>query len=235
MSTYVIGDIHGELEQLKCLIAKMNLKDEDKLYILGDVVDRGPNPIKALQYLMTIPNCVCLAGNHEVMMLSNTKLLLRKVDATLLKTLPSEDIERLIHWLNNGAASTISEMTELSSEERNKVIEYVGDFDIYVELEVEGKKYFLVHGGINNFSPDKELDDYEIDDFVWARPDYSESYYEDVIVVTGHTPTFLIPENPNPGYIFKGNNHIAVDCGAFAQKGRLAGICLETGEEFYSR
>ena len=39
--TYVIGDIHGEAEQLKMLLQKMDLKAEDEMYVLGDVVDRG--------------------------------------------------------------------------------------------------------------------------------------------------------------------------------------------------
>ena len=41
------------------------------------------------------------------------------------------------------------------------------------------------------------------------------------------------PEN-NPGYIYKKYHHIAIDCGACFPGGRLAAICLETGEEFYS-
>lgn len=50
-----------------------------------------------------------------------------------------------------------------------------------------------------------------------------------------YTPTQSIEVNPNPGYIYRANNHIALDCCAFYKKGRLAAICLETGEEFYSR
>lgn len=39
-------------------------------YVIGDILDRGPHPIKAMQYLMTLPNCTCLVGNHELMALS---------------------------------------------------------------------------------------------------------------------------------------------------------------------
>ena len=53
MATYVIGDIHGEFEQLKILLETMKFNDNDELYVMGDVVDRGPDPIKTLQYLMT--------------------------------------------------------------------------------------------------------------------------------------------------------------------------------------
>ena len=55
----------------------------------------------------------------------------------------------------------------------------------------------------------------------------------DTYVVTGHTPTQHIAGNPKPGYIYRKNNHIAIDCGASLPGGRLAAICLDTGEEFY--
>lgn len=42
MATYVIGDIHGQLEQLKVLLEKMKFNENDELYVMGDVVDRAP-------------------------------------------------------------------------------------------------------------------------------------------------------------------------------------------------
>lgn len=49
-----------------------------------------------------------------------------------------------------------------------------------------------------------------------------------VVIMSG------IEGNPNPGFIYRYNNHIAIDCGAYYPGGRLAAICLDTGEEFYS-
>lgn len=40
MATYVISDIHGQLEKLETLIERINLKDSDDLYVLGDVVEK---------------------------------------------------------------------------------------------------------------------------------------------------------------------------------------------------
>ncbi|MFR7630014.1 MAG: hypothetical protein ACLUZ6_04950 [Lachnospira eligens] len=48
----------------------------------------------------------------------------------------------------------------------------------------------------------------------------------DVITVTGHTPTRYIEDNPRPGYVYRKNNHIDIDCGAYLPGGRLAAICL---------
>ena len=73
-----------------------------------------------------------------------------------------------------------------------------------------------------------------MEELVWERQDYERRYFEDKYIVTGHTPTQYIPGNPRPGFIFRKNQHIAIDCGAYYPDGRLAAICLDTGEEFYS-
>ena len=78
------------------------------------------------------------------------------------------------------------------------------------------------------------MEGYALNDLVWERPDYSMRYFPDMEVVSGHTPAQLITENPRKGYIFRANGHVAIDCGACFQGGRLAALCLETGEEFYS-
>ena len=43
----------------------------------------------------------------------------------------------------------------------------------------------------------------------------------------------LIADNPRPGFIYKANNHIAIDCGCYLPDGRLSAICLDTLDEFY--
>ncbi len=237
MKTYVIGDIHGEYEQLRTLLQKMNFSEEDRLYILGDVVDRGKHPIKALQFLMQLPNCVCLIGNHEVMAIKCLRLLSNEITEKFIDSLKEQDMLYLLDWMENGADSTINEFQQLSKEEREDVIHFMGEFIAYEELCINGQKYILAHAGLgdNHGHLTTPLEELTLEDFVWYRADYDIPYYDDTIVITGHTPTQYIANNPNPGYIFKANNHIAMDCGACSPKGRLAGICLETGEEYYSR
>jgi serine/threonine protein phosphatase 1 len=67
MATYVTSDLHGEYDRFIRLLDEIDLKEEDTLFVLGDVIDRGPHPIKLLQKLMTMPNVICLVGNHELM------------------------------------------------------------------------------------------------------------------------------------------------------------------------
>lgn len=91
----------------------------------------------------------------------------------------------------------------------------------------------MVHAGLGNFSPQKDIEEYSLHDLVWERADYEKCYFEDMYVVSGHTPTQLIEKNPRPGFIYQKNHHIAIDCGACFPDGRLAAFCLDTGEEFY--
>ena len=64
---YVISDIHGCYDEYIELLKKINFCDEDELYILGDVVDRGAEPIKVLQDMMLRANVYPILGNHDYM------------------------------------------------------------------------------------------------------------------------------------------------------------------------
>ena len=69
MSTYVLSDIHGEKDRFEAMLETIGFSQEDTLYILGDVVDRGPDGISILRRIMNMPNVYMLLGNHEDMML----------------------------------------------------------------------------------------------------------------------------------------------------------------------
>ena len=111
--------------------------------------------------------------------------------------------------------------------------DYLGEFSLYETLEINGNKYILIHGGLGNFSKDKKLEDYTIHEIVWTLTNYDEAYFDDIYVITGHTPTQFIEANDKPGFIYRKNNHIAIDCGACHPDGRLAAIRLDDGEEYY--
>lgn len=183
---------------------------------------------------MTMPNAICIAGNHEVMALECLEFLLQEISDKAIENLDQVTLDKLVTWQYNGASTTINEFRKLSVSEREDVIAFIQDFSAYEEMSVGEKEYLLVHAGLGNFSPEKDLSEYTIHDLVWDRGVLGEKYFDDVITITGHTPTMGIPGNPHPGYIFKLNNRIYIDCGACFPGGRLAAFCLDTGEEFYS-
>lgn len=54
------------------------------MYVLGDVVDRGKNPVKTLLKMMEMPNVIPIAGNHEQMMLECMSVLIKEVKMRIL-------------------------------------------------------------------------------------------------------------------------------------------------------
>ena len=231
---YVMSDIHGMYDQFVEVLGMIQLKDEDTLYVLGDVVDRGPHPIRTLMKLMEMPNVVCIVGNHELMALEGLRFLNTEITEESLTSVDTKMLGNLLSWQSNGCEPTVNEFRKLNAEQRKEIIDFILDFSMYEELTVAGKKYLLVHAGLGDYSPKKQITDYSLKNLVWDRADYDIRYFEDIYVVTGHTPTQFIEGNPNPGYIYRNKNHIAIDCGCSMPGGRLAAICLDTGEEFYS-
>ena len=67
--TYVLSDIHGNLQRFESIMTQINLQTNDTLYVLGDVIDRYAGGIKILRQIMRMPNAEMLIGNHEYMML----------------------------------------------------------------------------------------------------------------------------------------------------------------------
>ena len=234
MSTYVMGDIHGEYEMFLDLLEKIKLAETDTLYVMGDMIDRGEHPMKVLLKLMEMPNAFCLLGNHEMMALECLPFLQREITDQSLAEMEPHFLGNLAAWMQNGGETTINEFRELSPDMREAVMDFLQDLLIYVQLRAGGQEYLLVHAGLGHFAPEKNIEDYSLQELVWERADYARTYYPDRVVITGHTPTWSIEGNPEPGSVYRANHHIAVDCGAGFPDGKLAAVCLETGEVFYA-
>ena len=68
---YVTSDLHGfSLGKFKEFLDGIGFGDEDFLYVLGDVIDRGTDGIKILRWLMSKNNAQLIMGNHEAMLLA---------------------------------------------------------------------------------------------------------------------------------------------------------------------
>lgn len=229
---YCISDLHGQFKQFNEMLELINFNEEDTLYVLGDVIDRGPESLKILENMMKRSNIHPLFGNHEYMMLSSIDFLMQEITEKSLKKMEDYQLDAIENWFNNGGEATFSEFIHYSKEKRNELLNYLGEFLLYEEVEVNGNQFVLTHGGIGNFSENTPLENYSLFDMVFTRPDYEKVYYQDKYLVTGHTPTPLIDESCKDGLIYIKNNHIAIDCGSVFG-GRLGAVCLDTLETFY--
>ena len=113
----------------------------------------------------------------------------------------------------------------LDADAREGVLDYLAEMTLFEEVEVKGKNYLLVHAGIADYDPDTDLEDYQPEDFFSEALDASYELIEGTTVIVGHVPT-------RSGKIERGEGSIFLNCGV-AEGGKLACLCLESGEEFY--
>ena len=231
---YIISDIHGCYKQYQNLLEEINFSDDDHLYVLGDAMDRGPEPIKVMQDIMARENVTYILGNHDYVFLELITQL-REAEGLSEKE-QRETIGRIEEYLvssGNGEGVTILQYLNLKRADQNQIINYLRSASVYEVLQHDEEQYVLVHAGIEDFVDSKSLDAYDDENFVFGRPDYSKRYYadENIHVVTGHTPTPLIREDRNP-IIYTEHGHIAIDCGCVFG-GLLAAYCIEEEDAYY--
>ncbi len=233
---YCMGDIHGNYKGYKSLLQQICFSDKDILYTIGDVVDRGEESMKVLLDMMMRPNVYPIMGNHDWMAFQCLKWFSQDITEESIAQLSEEKMDAVKEWFVNGGESTLREFRGLSAEQRELVMEYLGEFSLYEEAETESGSFLMLHGGLDNFSPERPLEDYTAGEIIWARCDYEKTYFPDKFLVTGHTPTRNIRSHlhlPMNDRIFSRNNHIAIDCGS-GMGGLLGVICLDTFEEYYA-
>ena len=63
--TYVMSDLHGEYRLFAALMKKIHFSTKDRLYICGDVIEKGPQSVKLVKKLLSLPNVYIIRGNHE--------------------------------------------------------------------------------------------------------------------------------------------------------------------------
>lgn len=214
---YVMSDIHGEYDKFISMLEKINFNDNDKLYILGDVIDRGKDSIKCLQYIMQKSNIQMILGNHEEM---------------ALRSLVNQDQGYYNCWMSNGGHKTLNEFDELSSTRQKDILEYLKQLPLTITIDDFEEDYILVHAGVDFSSYDKQ----DRETLLWARDEFINSVerFEGVVVIFGHTPTYYMQPEVKPMKIWKQHSgKIGIDCGACFEGGQLGCLRLDDMQEFY--
>jgi serine/threonine protein phosphatase 1 len=190
-----VGDIHGCLDHLERLMARVQPGPEDQVVFLGDYTDRGPDGKGVLDYLIDFgrrfPRSIFLKGNHEEM---------------FLNFLNGRD--QMLFIFNGGGTTLESYQAEKGIRIPKAHIEFLEDLRLFYETE----NFIFVHAGLR---PGKPLDEQEDHDLVWIREDFIFSDYDwGKTVVFGHTP------RPEPLFA---DNKIGLDTGAVY--GRVLTCC----------
>ncbi len=227
---YVMSDIHGCFDKYQKMLRWIDFAPEDTLYVLGDVIDRGPDGIKILQDMMGRVNVFPILGNHEFTAAVCLPWLMEEVTSLEISRLDESQIAALSEWIANGGTETLYALQRLDAEERVEILEYFQEMELYEEVEAGGQSFVLTHSGLEHFAPEKALNAYELQDFLFCRAELEKTYYADKIVVFGHTPTAVLG---GENQILRRETWIDIDCGCAFRGGQLGCLCLDTMEEFY--
>ncbi|NER59792.1 symmetrical bis(5'-nucleosyl)-tetraphosphatase [Pseudomonas sp. MAFF212428] len=102
MAVYAVGDLQGCLQPLKCLLERVRFNPSvDRLWLVGDLVNRGPESLETLRFLYAMrDSLVCVLGNHDLHLLAAWHNIERlKKSDTLREILDAPDADVLLDWL----------------------------------------------------------------------------------------------------------------------------------------
>ncbi len=162
--TYIIPDIHGHLWEFDALLDKIGLGKDDRLFLLGDYIDRGPESREVVDRIMELKEkgyrCTALRGNHEQMFLDS-----------------SDRLEEFAPMSNK--------RKKPFCDEQERVIPRYRTFFESLPVFVETEDLFLAHAGIN-FRTEHPFEDTK--SMLWMREiRYVPDDFKKTIV-HGHNP-----------------------------------------------
>ena len=191
---FVVGDIHGMFPALRVLLARVEFDETlDRLFSVGDLIDRGPRSREALEWIGK-PWFHAVRGNHEQFLLDSDHP-------------PTRDL--WIHY--NGGAWWL----ECRASEREAFREACAALPIAIEIDTTGGKVGVVHADAprSNSWTDflsrlESHDERAIEHALWSRERVSAGTSGRVsgvdLVFCGHTPTTRIVEAENVRFIDTG-------------------------------
>jgi len=101
MAVWAIGDIQGCYKSFRELLVKIDFNPEDdRLWIAGDLVNRGEGSLETLEYLYSIRDSIeVVLGNHDITLIA-AYYGIKKSNPTIDPILTSPKAKKLIHWLS---------------------------------------------------------------------------------------------------------------------------------------
>lgn len=213
----VTGDIHGQFKALKQVLKRCNFDyQNDKMIVLGDVVDGGEQTKQCVDELLKIKNLIYILGNHDIWFMDWVK---RGIELPI--------------WYHQGGKNTI---LSYDNNYKNVPEKHYWMFQTAHAFYIQDEMLF-VHGG---FNPERPIEEQPIDDLVWDRSliSYAKQHkiegYKHVFI--GHTTTQFMGQYIEIEDITKPvtlNNLTMMDTGA-GWRGKLSAMDIQTREIWQS-
>lgn len=220
--TYIMSDIHGDYTKFLKMLKKINFSNNDVLYILGDIMDRGKQPFNILGYIIKHKNIHLILGNHEVFLIDYY-----------------EENEKW-EWLQNGGSKTFTQFMYKDYIQQEFLYNFIKNLPSCIILD---NKYILSHAGLyipplcDNLSINS-LIHLLGDKFLYHRQTIGkEKQYKHYTQICGHNTiqSILNSENKKDVKILKRTGIIYIDCGCGFKNfnSKLACLCINDMSEYY--
>ena len=231
---YVIGDVHGCYYAMIRLLEKLHLTEEDRVFFVGDFVDRAPNNEQMLKTNQWVCDHItengqfqAVLGNHDLAILDTYHELAGYEGTPMMSLLVSGDVY----------------------ESLGRITKKFRTLPLFLECEAGGFKNIITHSWLcdasgNSVPADdgRVGEDCSVETSLWDRVHSITDIPVGCRVIHGHTITscscYGIEQRKVQSRIaFQGATNVNVDCGCFmglANGGNLAAFRLEDGAEFYA-
>ena len=215
MSRYAIGDIHGGLQTFQALIRRISPRHGDRVYLLGDYIDRGSDSKGVLDAIISMQEAGCdirpLRGNHDDM---------------LLRSVTGDHDAFSWHWVKGWGSYTLQSFgVQTPSELPDHYVNFLASLPFCYKDE----DYLLVHAGLD-MTKDDPLTETEPAQMLWGDASYlhrDTSCLKSTTLVTGHKIRTL-----DDIVLSCKTSHICLDNGAFTslqpEHGNLLALNLDT-------
>lgn len=224
---YVVGDIHGCLDLLEDLLAKIYAElqhrpaDKAFLVFVGDLIDRGPYSAQVVErlrsYRRTGVEPIFILGNHEEVLL---KII--RGDTSLVES-----------WLEFGGLQCLQsygvDVRRILGKSADELVDFVRSavpaaHVEFLESFIDSWRfgdYLIVHAGIR---PGVAVEDQRQSDLRWIRaPFLKDDRDHGFVVVHGHSISERVEER---------SNRIGIDTGAF-RTGILTALAIDGEDRWF--
>lgn len=212
MRRYAIGDIHGGARTFRALLERLQLQPDDRVFLLGDYIDRGPDSKGVLDTIFEL-----LASGHNVLPIRGNH------DDMLLQTVNGYHDDYAWHWMKSWGEVTLQSFGVQNPEELPARYLHLLEQMPYLRLEDD---FVLVHAGLDMTAADPLTGSSPLA-MTWGETRAIDaSRLGGRRLVTGHHP-FPLPVIVDSLQ----SSHIYLDNGAFTglqpEYGNLAALDLD--------
>lgn len=228
---YVMSDIYGDYDRFEDMLDKIELGDDDNLYILGNVVG-GEGSVQLLEKLAESVNIYPIMGECDKAAADVLTLLMNDLEGGDPSALSDETKQAAAKLSQLGGRSVLEEFVALSPDKKSDLLDFLAYLPQFEICDTDSGTFILVPRGLGNFDEKgKKLKKYTFEELALTDVDYERKFFDDdsVYIVSGGVPAGkLCGENR----VYKSNNNICIN-GDLRNGGRLICLCLDTMEEFY--